>query len=222
MQRHIPNASTAVLIALVVVLAGYLGWRALAPVKPDTQVLTTHGGTSNRTVVPSSEDHPANWVRIDTRDGFSFYAPPGTHLDHLSGKDTAEGEIVAKTFDLRYDFGLFSDALEGAMNENDYAEERTIIDGHVAILRRATLRSDVRVKEYATATDKSQRLFIGLYMPRVEYRPARGGEGAWIALSIDGAAATPEDRTNIERMFKTIRFDQRPVRHTDNVQSVGR
>ena len=210
-----PNLVAAIMVALVLIGAGLFLWKVHKDaVQRRAQPLMLSASMLDLGL-PRAGD--AGWTRIDSKDGFSFAAPPGTRLDRLQGKDAAEGEIVGTGFTLHYEFGLFSDTLEGAAGEQDYAEERSIIDGHVAILRRATLRSDVRVKDYATATDKSQRWFIGLYMPRVEYRPARGGEAAWKSLSIDGAAAAPATRAMVERLFKTIRFTAPPVRATDNM-----
>jgi hypothetical protein len=212
MQRHIPNPSATALVLLVVCIVGYWGWLALKPMPSSgTHVPAAPARTLQS---PDNTAGQPGWSRIDSKDGFSFAAPRGTRLNHLQGKDSAVGEIVGEGFYLRYDFGFFSNSLEGVMSENEYSEERTTVDGHVAVVRRAIFRSDIRVADYATATDKSQRYFIGLYMPHVEYRPTYGVEGTWKSLSIDGAAASPEDRATVERLFKSIRFIQPPVRHT--------
>jgi hypothetical protein len=212
MQKNIPNPSATVLVLLAICIAGYWAWLAFKPTpSTGTQLLATPAGTLH---APDKTASLPGWKWIDTKDGFGFAAPRGTRLNHLQGKDSAVGEIIAAGFYLRYDFGFFSNSLEGAMSENDYSEERTTVDGHVAVVRRAIFRSDIRVADYATATDKSQRYFIGVYLPHVEYRPTYGVEGTWKSLSVDGAAATPGDRATVERLFKSIAFTQPPARHT--------
>ena len=203
MQRNIPNPSATALVLLAICIAGYWAWTALRPMPSPIRVATPGVALEQ---APGKVAGLPGWKWIDTKDGFGFAAPPGTRFTHLQGKDSAVGEIVGTGLYLRYDFGFFSNNLEGARGENDYSEEHTTVDGHVAVVRRATFRSDVRVADYGTATDKSQRHFIGLYMPRVEYRPTYGIEGTWKSLSIDGAAATPDDRTTVETIFKSIRF----------------
>ena len=151
-------------------------------------------------VPPSAIKHPvkaievpAGWVRIDTKQGFSFYAPPGTQFHPLQGKDSFVGEIAGPAFSLRYDFGFWSNDLGDAKNEQDYSEEQAIIDGRDGLIRRAT---------FSSADGPSY--FAGLYVQQAVFH--REYPGRWSALEIHGSARTPQDRAIVEQMFKTVQF----------------
>jgi len=137
-------------------------------------------------------------MRLDTGQGFGFYAPTGVGHERRQGIDSAVGAIVAPGFRLQYDFGFYSNSLEGMRNEAAYSEYETRIDGRRAIIRRAILRGG-----------NGPRYLIGLYVERADWVWAPSLQGAWRRLGIVGAAATEQDRDTVERMFTTIHFDRR-------------
>ena len=152
-------------------------------------------------VTPSAIKHPvkaievpSRWVKIDTKQGFSFYAPPGTQFNPLQGKDSFIGEIAGPAFSLRYDFGFWSNDLGDAKNNPDYSEEQAVIDGRDGLIRRATFSSP-----------NGQTYFAGLYIQQAVFH--REYPGRWAALEIHGSALTTQDRATIEQLFKTVQFD---------------
>lgn len=139
-----------------------------------------------------------DWQRLDTGQGFGFYAPAGAGVERRQGIDSAVGEIVAPGFRLQYDFGFYSNPLEGMRSQSGYSEYETRIDGRRAIVRKAILRGG-----------DGPRYLIGLYMERADWVWGMNLLGAWRKLGISGAAATERDRDTVERMFSTIHFDHR-------------
>ena len=137
---------------------------------------------------------PFGWVKIDTKQGFTFYAPPGTQFHPLQGEDSFVGEIAGPAFNLRYDFGFWSNDLGDAKNEQDYSEEPAVIDGRDGLIRRATLSSE-----------GGPSYFAGLYVQQAVFH--REYPGRWAALEIHGTAPSKQDRAVVERMFKTVQFD---------------
>jgi hypothetical protein len=136
---------------------------------------------------------PPGWVKIDTKQGFSFYAPPGTQFHPLQGEDSFVGEIAGPAFSLRYDFGYWSNDLSDAKNAQDYSEEQVVIDGRDGVIRRATFSSP-----------DGQTYFAGLYVQQAVFH--RAYPGRWAALEIHGSALSPQDRAIVERMYKTVQF----------------
>ena len=136
---------------------------------------------------------PAGWQKIDTKQGFSFYAPPGTTFQPLQGEDSQIGEISGPTFMLRYDFGFYSNDLSDAKNNPDYSEESVSIQGRAGLVRRATLQSEA-----------GPHYFVGLYVREAVFYSKYPGR--WAALEIHGTTASAQDRATVEQMFKTIQF----------------
>lgn len=136
---------------------------------------------------------PPGWVKIDTKQGFSFYAPPGTQFHPLQGEDSFVGEIAGPAFSLRTDFGYWSNDLGDAKNSQDYSEEQVVIDGRDGLIRRATFSSP-----------DGRTYFAGLYVQQAVFH--RAYPGRWAALEIHGSAISTQDRAIVERMFKTVQF----------------
>ncbi len=190
MTRSLPKFLAAILTLLVIGGFAYWGLRPL--VQPPAMVA----------VSPSAIKHPVKpievppgWTKIDTRQGFSFYAPPGTQLNPLQGKDSFIGEIASPAFSLRYDFGFWSNDLSDARNNPDYSEEQVVINGRDGLIRRATF-----------ASANGPTYFAGLYVQQAVFH--REYPGRWAALEIHGSALTTQDRAIVERMFKTVQFDK--------------
>jgi hypothetical protein len=188
MTRSLPKILAAILTLLVVGAFGYWGlWNLFHP-------------PAVVAVSPSAVKHPvkaievpSGWKKIDTKQGFSFYAPPGTQHYPLQGKDSFVGEITGPAFSLRYDFGFWSNDLSDAKNEQNYSEEQAVIDGRDGLIRRATFSSE-----------GGQTYFAGLYVQQAVFH--REYPGHWAALEIHGSASSPQDRAIVERMFKTVQF----------------
>jgi len=188
MTRSYPKIFAAILTLLIIGGFAYWGLRPL--VHPPAVVA----------VSPSAIKHPVRavevppgWVKTDTKQGFSFYAPPGTQFRPLEGKDSFVGEIAGPAFSLRYDFGFWSNDLGDAKNAQDYSEEQVVIDGRDGLIRRATF-----------ASEGGQTYFAGLYVQQAVFH--REYPGRWAALEIHGSALSAQDRAMVERMFKTVQF----------------
>jgi hypothetical protein len=138
---------------------------------------------------------PRGWEKIDTGQGFSFYAPPGTRLHRLQGDDSSIGEIIGSTFSLQYDLGYYSNDSESAKSGRDYSEQHQSIDGRDSVIRRATFASGER-----------WRYFSALYIEHAVYH--YDYPGRWAALDIHGGAGSAKDRATVEQMFKTVKFDE--------------
>jgi hypothetical protein len=183
-------------ILTLLIIGGFAYWALRPLVHPPAVVdvplsAIKHGVTAI--------EFPSGWVKIDTQQGFSFYAPPGTRFQQLPGKDSSVGEIVGPTFHLQYDFGFYSNDLSKAKNSQDYSEDQVVIDGRDGMIRRATLSSE-----------GGPSYFAGLYLQQAVFH--REYPGRWAALEIHGSALTTQDRTTIEQMFKTVQFDEQVVK----------
>ena len=138
-------------------------------------------------------EYPPDWKETNTGQGFSFIAPPGTQFHVLPGTDSSVGEIVGPNFNLRYDFGFWSNNLSDAQNYPDYSQQQVSIDGRDGLIRRATMNSG-----------GGPSYFVGLYVQQAVYDSAYPGR--WAALEIHGSTTSPQARSEVEKMFATIRF----------------
>jgi hypothetical protein len=181
------------ILAAVLTLAvvGAFAYWALRPLVHPPAVVAGPPSAVKHPVQPI--EVPSGWVKIDTKQGFTFYAPPGTQLHPLKGEDSFVGEIVGPAFNLRYDFGFWSNDLGDAKNEQDYSEEQVVIDGRDGVIRRATF-----------ASEDGPSYFAGLYVQQAVFHHEYPGR--WAALEIHGSAPSTQDRASVERMFKTVQF----------------
>jgi hypothetical protein len=189
MSRSYPRILAVVLTLLVIGAFGY--WALGNLIHPPAVVDVPISAVKHRV---QAIEVPSGWEKIDTKQGFSFYAPPGTRFQRLQGKDSSVGEIVGPTFNLQYDFGYWSNDLSEAKNNQDYSEDRVVIEGRDGLIKRATFSSE-----------GGQTYFAGLYVQQAVFH--RAYPGRWAALEIHGTAASVQDRAIIEQMFKTVQFD---------------
>ena len=193
MSRSFALIAAAVLTLLI--LGAFAYWALGGLVHPRVYVPLS---AVNRPV--AAIEAPADWQKIDTKEGFSFYAPPGTQFHPLQGEDSFVGEISSPAFMLQYDFGFYSNDLSDAKNNPDYSEEAVSIYGRSGLVRRATLQSEA-----------GPHYFVGLYVREAVFHSDYPGK--WAALEIHGTAATAQERAIVERMFKTIQFDEPVVKN---------
>ena len=179
-------------VLTLLVIGGFAYW-ALRPLVHPPAVVDVPLSAVKHSV--TAIEIPSGWEKIDTKQGFSFFAPPGTRFQRLHGKDSSVGEIVGRTFHLQYDFGFYSNDLGDAKNNRDYSEDQVVIDGRDGLIRRATFSSP-----------DGQTYFAGLYVQQAVFH--REYPGRWAALEIHGTAASTQDRTTIEQLFKTVQFDR--------------
>jgi len=182
------------LVLVVFGVGGLLLWQGAAPdaVVPDISVPKLSEAAS-----PAQPAHPKDWSLFSTGNGFTFYGPFRTGHDRLQGEDSAVGRIEGAGFALEYDFGLYSNPLEGMKNLSDYSESHVKIDGRDAVIRRGTIMENGR-----------QRYAIGLYVPQVYVSWGLRPDGNWVSLEIGGEAGTEAERKTVEKLFSTIRFDR--------------
>jgi len=138
-------------------------------------------------------EYPPDWQKIDTGQGFSFYAPPGTQFHALPETDSAVGEIVGPAFNLRSDFGFYSNDLSDAKNYPDYSQAQVSVDGRDGLIRRATM-----------SAPGGPSTFVGLYIQQAVFH--RAYPGRWAALEIHGSTDGPQSRATVEKMFLTVQF----------------
>jgi hypothetical protein len=187
-----PMSRFKILVAvLTLAVVGAFAYWALRPLVHPPAVVAVSPSAIKHPV--KAVEVPPGWVKIDTKQGFSFYAPPGTQFHPLKGEDSFVGEIVGPAFSLRYDFGFWSNDLSDAKNEQDYSEEQVVVHGRDGLIRRATFSSP-----------DGQTYFAGLYVQQAVFH--REYPGRWAALEIHGSALTMQDRAIVERMFKTVQF----------------
>ena len=93
MTRSLPRFLAAILTLAIV---GAFAYWALRPLVHPPAVVA---------VSPSAIKHPGKaievppgWVKIDTKQGFTLYAPPGTQFHPLPGEDSFVGEITGPAF----------------------------------------------------------------------------------------------------------------------------
>ncbi|MDE1985858.1 MAG: hypothetical protein KGJ28_04905 [Alphaproteobacteria bacterium] len=196
MSRSTALAIAAVLTLLVVGVFGY--WAIGGLIHPPTVV---EEPLSHITRSVAAIEVPPGWTQIDTKQGFSFYAPPGTQFHQLPGTDSFLGEITGQTFVLQYDFGFYSNDLSDAENNPDYSEKTMSVDGRNGVVRQATLQEA-----------EGWPYFIGLYVQQAVFHAAYPGR--WAALEMHGTVASPEGRATVEQIFQTIRFDKPVVKNS--------
>ena len=188
MKRFVPWLVTAGLT--IIIVAAILYWGAGSIWQPPA---STPGADYGRTAQAAVE-HPPDWKKIDTGQGFSFYAPPHTQFEKLPGEDSARGDIQGPTFHLQSDFGFYSNTLEDAKTYPNYSEANVTIDGRPGILRQATMGEG----DY----------FIGLYIREAVFHYEYPGR--WAALEVHGSTTTPQVRAEVELMLRTITVDRPP------------
>ncbi|MBU6299078.1 MAG: hypothetical protein KGJ79_07730 [Alphaproteobacteria bacterium] len=195
------SRSAAFIIAAVLTLAvagAFTYWGLGGLIHPPSVVHEPLAAVRNPVV---AIEVPPGWQQIDTKQGFSFYVPPGTQFHQLPGTDSFLGEITGPTFVLQYDFGFYSNDLSDAENNPDYSEKTMSVDGRNGLVRQATLREA-----------EGWPYFIGLYIQQAVFHAAYPGR--WAALEIHGTVASPQDRATVEQIFQTIRFDKSVVKNT--------
>lgn len=195
MSRSTALAIAAVLTLLVVGVFGY--WAIGGLIHPPA-VVEEPLSHIKRSV--AAIEVPPGWIQIDTKQGFSFYAPPGTQFRQIAGTDSFLGEITGQTFVLQYDFGFYSNDLSDAENNPNYSEKTMLVDGRNGLVRQATLTEA-----------EGWPYFIGLYIQQAVFHAAYPGR--WAALEVHGTVAGPRDRATVEQIFQTIRFDKPAVKN---------
>lgn len=145
---------------------------------------------------------PAGWKWIDRADGFSVYAPPGTIFHHVDGIDWLAGEFEAPDFSFRYYLGFAPQPLHGN-DDPPFAEEAVVVDGRHGIIQRYVFPSD-KVKD---GRRWYSRLLLRFAVSHYDY------SGNWDALDLYGRATSLKGQADMERMWRSIRFDAREVKN---------
>jgi hypothetical protein len=131
--------------------------------------------TYNNTATP-----PNDWLKLDAGP-FSIYAPPGWEIHKERGIDSYVGKIAGDGIELRFDFGRYSDPLDGA-REPAYVIVETFVGGYQA-------------KTVCPRTPGHG--MTGIYFPSVT---------ASNSLSLFGQNLTDTQQKVVMEMFQSVRF----------------
>jgi hypothetical protein len=190
-SRIIALMATAALLALVAIW----GIQSLSPQhKPSSEPAF---------VMPPNvkPDVPSDWVLMDQAEGFSVYGPSGTSHHRQNGIDWGGGHFDAPDFSWGYYIGFTPQPLH-AEGDPKFFEEPVQIDGRSGIIQRFIYPAD-RVKD-------GRRYYSRLLLERAFARYDYGSTDH--ALDLYGWAVTPAAPADMERMWRSIRFDLREVR----------
>lgn len=155
-------------------------------------------------VSPKKIEAPAGWMWIDTRQGFSLYAPAGTQYHELEAIDWTAGEFVNSDFTLRFYLGYYPEDPAEMKRDANYSEEHVVIDARSGLIQREQF-DDGRGRKLFYS-----HLFIRNAIYHYDY------PGTWEALDLYGTAATPEGRSAMEKSFLTVQFDDRNVKKLEH------
>ena len=80
--------------------------------------------------VDEQETTPSNeWQQVDSSCQFFFQAPGTLKRTSFGGIDSCVGQYGGPGMTLSYDYGGYSDPLDGYSDNADYKEEMTVVDG---------------------------------------------------------------------------------------------
>jgi len=133
---------------------------------------------------------PADWVEVAAGAMFTVKAPPGTTFERIRTGDAFAGAFHGPGFDLPVEFGYHRDAVKLPDGAKDTAETKLVVDEKPGSITKAA------------TSDTAHPFFIGLHVPDVEH-DAFGP----LSLLVTGVVARAEDRTIVERMFQSVKFD---------------
>lgn len=127
----------------------------------------------------AAADVPHDWIRVDAGSAFSVMAPPGSVYRPGQGTDSLVGSVDVPGFELRFDYGLYSNPLA----EPDWVGAEVEIDGKAA--RLVTSRSGS----------------VGVHFPQVA-DTSLGATRLTVTCDLEARDHAP----TVERIYRTIRF----------------
>jgi len=192
--------SRALALAFAVTLVGVIAVLAVRAARPFEDVKPPEREALVEQPMQKSAV-PAGWIWIDQADGFSVYAPPGTTFHRVQGIDSQGGESNGPDFAFGYYLGFYPQGLHED-GEPKYVEEPVVIDGRHGIIQRTVLAAD-RVKD---GRRHYSRLLLRNAIYHYDY------PGTWETLDLYGRAASPEAQSQMEQVWRSIRFDRREVK----------
>jgi hypothetical protein len=158
-----------------IILAGLVGCK------------TTVTETETEETAPGTTTQSDDWQKVDSGCGFFFEAPPEMQQQPVTGIDSCVGQYQGAGMQLTYDYGGFSDPLEGYSDSPEYKEESATIDGFQAKV--ISLRRD----------DDSERPYaVAVHFPDI----GKGGVKLTMSIKCEGPAEMDDARL----IVKSITF----------------
>src|SRR5205807_170036 len=81
-----------------------------------------------------AEPVPSDWVELKAGQAFTIKAPPGTKFHAERGIDSFVGSFVNHRFRIRFDYGIYSNDLEGKRGKKGTTFIDTEIEGKKSVI----------------------------------------------------------------------------------------
>jgi ankyrin repeat protein len=135
------------------------------------------------------------WITLDAGQDFSLQAPTGTRYVQLQGTDSFVADFRNPRFTLEFDYGEYSNTLQGAENDPRYKVEYITIDGLKARLLTGPEPTDDSGCRHQTAVYVVNS-YVALGMS---------------SLEMNGCTDDEKQIPVIQRIFKSIKFMRPPM-----------
>jgi hypothetical protein len=140
-------------------------------------VLITAGCNGAATNVEVPED----WASVNAKDAFTFRAPPDLVEQHVQGIDSLVGKYDSPTLELSYDYGMYSDPLEGE-SYRSWTFRNVTVDGRRARIGHSESRMAIHFPQVGTDSKLGD---IKLSMSATLKQPAAKDAAEIIFRSVD-------------------------------------
>ena len=134
---------------------------------------------------------PPDWTRLYAKDAFSLLAPPGTRFVPLQGINSFVAAFKNPTFNLEFDYGMYSNSLDEFIGDRRFTVESTTIDGLNGRLVTGPRPDDARTGCRHQTLIYVVNSYVGLGMS---------------ALEMEGCTDDESQIPVIQRIFKSIKF----------------
>jgi hypothetical protein len=143
---------------------------------------------------PAAGEHtaPTDWVQLHAGKAFSLRAPPGTVAVPVQGIDSFVGAIQSSTLDIGFDYGRWSNTLDGFEGDARFVTQVETVDGRPA---RIISGSGLGDETWGCAG----------YLTAI-YVVDRREHGTPIALTMYVCAKDAKDAEVAKEIVRTIRF----------------
>ena len=142
-----------------------------------------------------AEPVPRNWIELKAGQAFTIKAPPGTKFQPEQGIDSFVGSFVGRGFKIHFDYGIYSNDLEGMRGKKGIAFTDTQIDekkGVIVIARPNTPGCRTEVASHIKTAHVKRFSFLGRGYPK--------------SLTIYGCANIEDNVQIMKSMYRSIHF----------------